>query len=113
MHIATIFFPLIAPLVALVISQRSPFLRAHAVRSLKETLIVQTLVFIGLVCSLAYSVISLWHKYQENWEGFSIVPILVKFVIVWAILGLLEVFNAISALRAAHRASRGEWPKAH
>lgn len=113
MHIATIFFPLIAPLVALIIFQKSPFVKAHAMRSLKETIVIQVLVFVAAIVSLSYTIVSLWRHCQENWQHFSLIPILVKFIVVWAALGLLEVFNTISALRAAHRASRGEWPKTH
>lgn len=113
MHVATIFFPLMAPVVGFAISGKNPFLRAHAVRSLKETLVLQLLIFTGMAISFAYSAINLYHHYQEGWKNFEIWPILIKTVVVWGILGIIELINIALALRWAKLASNGTWPKGY
>lgn len=113
MHVATIFFPLVAPVVGIAISGKNPFLRAHASRSLKETLVLQVLIFIGMVISFTYSAVNLYHHYQEGWKHFDIWPILIKTVVVWAILGIIEIINIALALRWAQLAMKGHWPRGY
>jgi len=108
MHIATIFFPIIAPVVVLIGGRSSAFVTAHAKRSLTETLVVQGVLLIMGAISLTYSLVTLYGQYQNDWKDFSITAIILKAVVAWAIVGLLEVVNTIQALRMALRAYRGD-----
>ena len=111
MHVATIFAPIIAPVVALAIGRKSPFLTAHGMRSLKETLLLQFAFFTAAIISVSYTIMSLWGHYQTDWKDFSFWPMLARFAIGWLLLGLLELVNIVCAVRMAIRAYRGEWPK--
>lgn len=107
MHVGTIFFPFVVPIIALVVARDRPFVAYHAKKSLKETIILQVMIFMGGIISLVFTLSNLLRDYRDGWQHFSIWPILLKAVIVWLILGLLEVFNALSALRNARDAYRG------
>lgn len=81
---------------------------AHAKRSLTETLVIQGVLLIAGAISLTYSLWSLYVQYQNDWKDFSITAILLKAVVAWAIVGLLEVVNTIQAVGMALKAYRGE-----
>ena len=105
MHIATIFAPLVAPAIAWAVWHRSPFVTAHARRTLTGAFLLQAaLLFFGL-CSLAYT---LWSVYQTGWENVSILPLLLRWAVIWILLIVLEWINIASAIRHALRAYRGE-----
>jgi len=107
MHVGTIFAPIVAPLLVWCLS-KSPFVRAHARRSLTETLVVQGVLLVAGAISLTYSLWSLYQHYQNDWKDFSIWPILVKAAVGWIIVAVLEVVNTIQALRMAAKAYKGE-----
>lgn len=106
MHLATIIAPILAPLAVWALS-RSPFVIAHARRSLAETLVIQALVLVAIIVSLSYSILSLYGHYQTDWKDFSIWPIFARAAVGWIILSLLEIANMISAFRHALRAYSG------
>jgi hypothetical protein len=108
MHLATILAPVLAPAIVWAVYRRSPFVVAHARRSLTETILVQALVIVVGGISLAYGIWSLYGQYQTDWKTFSIWPILARAAIGWILLGILEILNTVSALRQAFRAYSGE-----
>jgi uncharacterized Tic20 family protein len=111
MHVGTIFAPVLAPAVVWAVYRDSPFVRAHARRSLTETLLLQGLLLVVGICSLAYTAWSLYGHYQTNWEGFSLWPMMARAAAAWILLSILELVNTVTALASALRAYRGEWPK--
>ena len=110
MYVATIFAPIVAPVVGLILGLKSPFLHAHSKRSLKETILLQAALLVVGICSLTYTAISLYGHYQDDWKHFSIWPMLARFIVGWILLAILEIATTIWALRAAHRAFMGVWP---
>src|SRR5688572_27805737 len=111
MHLATIPAPIWGPLVGLAISPKSRFVRAHALQALYETLLLNLLLGIAMICSLIYSITRLWHHYQTDWVNFSWTEFLLRFAVGWLLLGTLWLINCIQALRAAARANAGTWPR--
>lgn len=111
MHLAAILAPFVAPAVAGVVWGRSPFVAAHARRAFVEALWTKLLlVAIGAV-SIAVSVWQAYGLYQRDFEGWSIWPVLAKFALVWVVLTVLGVINAVVGVRAAGAAYRGELPR--
>jgi len=111
MHICTIFFPLVAPVVGYAVSGKSRFLRSHSYQAIFETIILNVTLFVLGAASVVYTAITLWHYYQVHWEGFSIWPMLIRFAVGWILLAILEVVNTIYSILQATRALRGEWPR--
>jgi uncharacterized membrane protein len=112
MHLGTIPAPIIAPICGLVIGgMKSKYVRAHALQSLYETLLVNLLLGIAMVVSFSYTLYSLWILYQNDWQGWDWRSFILRFVVGWIILGALWLYNMISALRQAQRAMQGQWPK--
>ncbi len=111
MHVAAIFAPIWGPLVGAAVAGRSRYVRAHALQALYETLLLNLLLGVAMVCSLIYSISRLWYHYQTDWQHFSWTEFLLRFAIGWLILGLLALINAVLSIRAAVKANAGVWPK--
>lgn len=111
MHVGSAFAPILAPLVALAVIRNSEFLQQHAKHSLRDTLVLKATVAVLGLFSLAYSLIALYAQYENNWQGFSIWPIVAKAIIVFALLSILETYNLFLALRDAGKAYAGAWPR--
>ena len=111
MHLATIPAPIWGPLVGIAVAGKSRYVRAHALRALYETLLLNVLLGIAMICSLAYSISRLWYHYQTDWVNFSWTEFLLRFAVGWLILGLLAFVNMVQAVRAASKANAGVWPK--
>jgi hypothetical protein len=110
-HLATIPAPFIAPIVSLAIFRKSRYVCAHALQALYEHLFLKIFLALALVCSFTYSLTRLWHHYQTDWKEFSWTEFLIRFVVGFLILALLELINAIQAVYAASKANKGVWPK--
>ncbi len=111
MHLSTIPAPIWGPLVGMAIAGKSGYVRSHALQALYETILLNILLGIAMVCSLLYSLLRLWYHYQTDWVNFSWTEFLLRFAIGWLLLGLLALINAFQAIRAASKAHAGEWPK--
>lgn len=111
MHVASIFFPILAPAIVFALSGNSKFIKSHSYQAIFETVALKVLVFLAGAISLTYTAVRLWTFYQNNWEGFSLWPMLARFAIGWIILALLEVANTIVSIRQAYHAVLGNWPK--
>lgn len=107
----SIFVPILAPLVGLALFHRRKFVTAHALQALYGLIVVKLLLFIAIVCSVAFTIYSLWGHYQSGWENFSIWPMLIRTGVVWLLLLLLAAINFVVSVRDAIRALQGRWPK--
>ena len=102
-HVASIFFPIIGPAVAVLVLQQSPFGKHNAISSLKGDLklfaITATIIVISLSASI-YSAIQVIQNGQEiDWIGM-----IVKSVVVWLLLALFGLVNTITSIISAVRA---------
>ena len=112
MHIASIFFPILAPAITFVLAGKSRFVRSHSYQAIFETLVLKASVFIVGAISLTMTIITLWHHYQNNdWQNFSWTAAIVKFLVGWILFAILEIFNTIVSVMQAARALGGTWPK--
>lgn len=107
----SIFVPILAPLVGLALFRRHKFVTAHALQALYGLIVVKLLLFLALVCSLAFTIYSLWGHYQTGWENFSIWPMLIRFGVGWLLLMILAGINFVVSVLDAIRAWQGRWPK--
>lgn len=111
MHAATIFAPLVAPVVALAVFGKSRFLAAHARKSLAETLLLQGALLVVGIVSLGFTLSSLYAHYQNEWRDFSVWPFVAKAIVGWVLLAVLEAVNAAISVRQACWAYQGNWPR--
>lgn len=99
-HVASIFFPIIGPAVALLVLQSSPFGKHNAISSLKGDLKLFTITAAIIVASLStsiYSAIQIIQNGQEiDWVGM-----IVKSVIVWLLLAVFGLINTITSIISA------------
>ncbi len=112
MHLASIPWPIVAPIVAFVLWRRSaPFVASHALQALLETLALNVLLAVAAVASLAYTLWTLWGHWQTGWVDFSIWPFLARFALGFLALGLLWAITTVVSLRQAAKAWQGVWPR--
>jgi hypothetical protein len=111
MHLSSIPAPLWGPLIGLAVGCKSRYVRAHALQALYETLVLNLILGIAMLCSLIYTLTKLWQHYQSDWVNFSWTEFALRFVVGWILLGILWLINSIQAIRAALRANAGQWPK--
>lgn len=111
MHIASIFFPILAPAVVFALAGNSKFIKSHSYQAIFETVVLKVSVFIVGAISLIYTITRLWHYYQIDWQGFSIWPMLARFAIGWILFAILEVVNTIISIMQAYHAMQGMWPR--
>lgn len=113
MHIVSLFAPLWGPLIGGIAARgRSRYVEVHSWKALKEYFLLTLgyLIYGGI--SITVSLVRLYHYWQNNWENFNWMEILLRFAIGWVFLlilgGILLVLNVIQA----YKAWKGEWPKA-
>jgi uncharacterized membrane protein len=115
-HIGAIFVPIWVPLIAWVVTRKDrPFVAAHARQSLVETLVLNVLIGIAMLGSLAYTVYNVWSMYQEGFDKVDWYAVawqsLLRLGIWWLAMGVLWLINFFVSLRQALQAYRGEWPR--
>jgi hypothetical protein len=98
-------------LVGIALHPRSAYVRYHAYRCLIEQVVATVLLAVLLVCSVAYSVVSLVNSgVFENgiqWSKIDWVGILVKSAVTWIGLALWNAWNVFNSLRDARAAYAG------
>ncbi|CAN5581472.1 hypothetical protein BH11ARM2_BH11ARM2_21190 [soil metagenome] len=108
-HLSGIFFPFVGPTVVFAISRRSnPFAAYHAVHAILGEIVTKAILFVLGVISLSYSAWTLYGHYQEHFAHWSWSFSLGKMAVTWAAFAVFGLFNTLGALRAAHRAYRGD-----
>lgn len=111
-HISSIFWPLIGPIVGWVIFNRSrPFVSSHAKQALLEAIVLNVSLFLMGLASLTYTIFRVVHFVQTNWKDFSWQEFLIRFIVGFVVLGLLELINIVVSINQARRAFLGDWPK--
>jgi len=109
MHVASIPFPWMAPIIGILVSGSLPFVKHHSWRALKGQLITVAIIGTVTVASLSYSIYNLYQDYQNGFKDFNIWPILIKSVVMWVGLFLFGLWNTVSSIIDALRALRGDW----
>lgn len=109
-HVASIIWPLLGPIIGWVVFRTKPFVAAHAKQALLETLVIKVGLFLALVLSTAYTITRIIHFTQTNWADFSWQEFLLRFVVGWAAVALLGFFNTVMSVMQALKAYRGRWP---
>jgi uncharacterized Tic20 family protein len=112
-HIAGIFFPYLAPIVALALScKRSRFVQIHALESLFEAIALTVFTVVVFAVSLAISLpglLELLRSRGESFEWSMVWAALIKSAIVWIGLVLVGLWYTIRSALDALQAIRGEW----
>ena len=67
------------------------------------------LILIGTV-SVLISLVSLWRQYQEGFQNFEWLPIILKSVVTWIVFALIGITNTVVNLVQASRAFQGRLP---
>ena len=63
-HISSIFWPLLGPIVGWAVFRRNDFVAAHSKQALKETIVLNVIVFTAGAVSLGYT--SFWVYYYDK-----------------------------------------------
>lgn len=109
-HVASIIWPLLGPVIGWVVFRGKPFVAAHAKQALLETLVLKVGLFVAFVASTVYTVTRIVHFVQTNWVDFTWQEFLLRFVVGWIVLALLGFFNTVMSVVQAIRAFQGRWP---
>lgn len=112
-HVSSVFWPLLGPLVGWFVFRNQPFARAHAKQALLETIVLNVLVFLLFVASTIYTVSRIVHFVDTGWQDFSWQEFLLRFVVGWVFLFLLEAVNTLVSVRQAWSAWKGHWPRSN
>lgn len=111
-HVASIPWPLIGPLVGWALfAKKSRYVAAHAKQALLETIVLNVGLFVLALASFTYTVVRIVHYVQTNWADFSWQEFLIRFLVGWILLGLLELFNIVWSVKQAVDAWNGKVPK--
>ncbi len=114
-HATSVFFPVIGPLVTLILGRKSLYGRFHAWRALIGDLKL-------IVCTVLITIISVGHSIYMAIQNFQsgigtgsvwqlILNMLIKGVIIWLILGAFELVNTVSSIMEALQVARKDhWP---
>lgn len=108
-HLSGIVFPFLGPAVVFAINRKTnPYAAYHAVHAILGEIVTKTILFILGAISLTYSAWTLYGHYQEGFANWSWPYFLGKMAFTWAAFAVFGLINTLGALRAAHRAYRGE-----
>lgn len=109
---SSIFWPIIGPLVGWVVFQRSkPFVASHAKQALLEVIVLNVLLFTAGLASLTYTIFRIAHFVQTQWKDFQWQEFVIRFIVGFVLLAILQLVNIIVSLNQARKAYRGDWPK--
>ncbi|MCW5939541.1 MAG: DUF4870 domain-containing protein [Fimbriimonadaceae bacterium] len=109
-HVSSVFWPLIGPLVGWVLGRERAFVAAHARRALFETLWLQGLLCLGGLVSLIYTATRLMDYAKSGWESVNWWEFVLRFAVGFVIVVLLQALNTVLSVRQAWRAWHGHWP---
>lgn len=113
MHVASIFFPYVAPAIAyFVFRGRSRFVAVHALQAFFEALILNIVLIIGLAISLAFTIVKIVELIQTQGQSFSwdmVWQALIKAVATYVILALVSLWYTIASVVQALQALDGRW----
>ena len=111
-HVSSIFWPLLGPLVGwLAFRKQKPYVAAHARQALLETALLSVGLFLALVASTAYTVVRISHFIQTNWADFTWQEFIFRFLAGWILLAVLELANTFFSIVQAVGALNGRWPR--
>lgn len=110
-HVSSIFWPLLGPIVGWVVFRKRYFVASHARQALTETILLNAAVFLAFVASTTYTVFRIVHYIQTDWKDFSWQEFVLRFLIGWIAFFLLELANTLVSIRQAWRAFKGDWPR--
>jgi len=110
-HLSGIFFPFLGPFCFWLFAGKSRFVRFHSLHALVGTLLLNLLLFTLGAISIAISLASLYHSYQEGWQHFSIWQILLKSALTWLVIVLIGLANTIANVFQAKGALQGDLPQ--
>lgn len=112
-HIGGIFFPYLAPIVAVALSwRRSRFVQVHALESLFEAMLLSLFALLVFAVSLAISLPALFELLRTRGESFEwsmVWTALIKSALVWVGLALVGLWYMIRSVLDAIQAMKGEW----
>lgn len=113
-HISSIFWPILGPLVGFGLwRKRDEFVSAHARKALLEAIWLKIGLFFAFAASTIYSISRIIHYVQTNWTDFSWQEFVIRFVLGWVALLVLEFVTIVVSIRQAYLAWSGHWPRGH
>ncbi|MBX7133415.1 MAG: DUF4870 domain-containing protein [Fimbriimonadaceae bacterium] len=112
-HIASIFFPYLAPLVVYFLYRnQSRFVRVHALQAFFEALILGVVLFVIGAISLAFTLVKVWELVQTRGESFSwdlVWAALLKVTFTWVAVAVVSLWYTFSSMMQAIEAVHGKW----
>jgi hypothetical protein len=109
-HVSSVFWPLVGPLLGWVLGRRRAFVAAHARKALFETLWLQGALCAGGLVSLIYTVIRLMDYAKSGWENVNWWEFVARFAVGIVVVVSLQALNTVLSVRQAWRAWHGHWP---
>lgn len=112
MHVGSLFAPILAPVAVYAVNRnRSQFVASHAMKAIKEWLVLKVALLAAAIVSLTYTIVRLINLYKNDWQGFSIWEFLIRFAIGYLVLTILGAITALITCVQAVQAWRGMWPR--
>jgi len=111
-NVSAIFFPYIGPIIGIIVGARSPYVKYHAYRNLIEEVMSFLIITFLIICSLSYSIYSLYNSQRDGFDLSKIdwVTMIFKAVLTWLLLGLWTIVNTMLSIRDAIQALGGKLP---
>ncbi len=107
-HVASIFFPVIGPLVGILVTGDAPYARHHARRAFWGDIKLFAITATIIVVSLAFSIVKGIQTIQSG-EQFDWIGMIIKSVLVWLALAAFGLWNTISSALMALKAWRTDY----
>ncbi len=111
-NVSAIFVPYLGPIIGIIVGAKSPYVKYHAYRNLIEEIMSFLVITFLIICSLSYTIYSLYHSQRDGFDLAKIdwVTIIFKAVLTWLLLGLWTVVNTLLSIRDAIQALSGKLP---
>ena len=110
-HVSSIFWPFLGPLVAWALFRKRAFVASHARKALTEAFVLKVAVILAFIVSLATTLSQVPHWVETGWKDVDWKFLALRVILGWLALLILEAVNTVFSVRQALRAYQGHWPK--
>lgn len=114
-HVASIFFPFLAPVIGwAAFRKRRPYVECHSISALLDELVLKLLFLLVGIASLTMTIINVTNHIQKNGLTFSwdlVFAAIIKMAVLWAVFSLVGLVVTIRSVMQAISAYNGHLPK--
>ena len=105
-HVSDLFFPLVGPLIALLLNGgRNRYVAFHGWKAMLEFVYLKLALLTVGIFSLGYTLYNLYQRFMSfDWSGM-----LLRMLAGWVLLAILEALNSAQSIWQAWQAYQGSW----